>query len=184
MYYGLVHFPDIDTASINQLRRKYDPTVDRIAPHITIMFPVPDAVDLPVLVQHIEQVLADRPAFPLRLKGLVKSWDHWLFLTVQTGNQAIIELNTAIYTGILQPYHRADLEFVPHVSLGLFVIDSGYDHADPQQLAFDEDRYQIALREAEALNLDFTCTVDRLHLVAITDDFASITPVQAFTLSK
>jgi 2'-5' RNA ligase len=38
MSYALVHFPTIDTRQIDELRRKYDPQVDLIAPHITIPY--------------------------------------------------------------------------------------------------------------------------------------------------
>ena len=44
MIYSLVHYPAIDTKRINQLRRKYDPQVELIQPHITIMFPVPGSI--------------------------------------------------------------------------------------------------------------------------------------------
>ncbi|MFC1959966.1 2'-5' RNA ligase family protein [Chloroflexota bacterium] len=182
MYYGLVYFPAIDTRPINQIRRTYDPTVDLIAPHLTIMFPVPDEIGLIVLIQHIERVIKPRIVFPIQLKGLVKSWDHWLFLTLAAGNTEIIALNKALYTSILEPYHRPDLEFIPHISLGLFVKETGYDHKNPQQLTFDEPSYRAALRETEALNLDFTCTLDKLHLVALTDDFSNITTVREFPL--
>jgi 2'-5' RNA ligase len=86
MYYGLVHFPKIDIKHIDLLRKKYDPTVDLIQPHITIMFPVPDEVGEAALVQHIERVLKPWKPIPIRTRGFHKSWDHWLFLTLEEGN--------------------------------------------------------------------------------------------------
>jgi hypothetical protein len=44
MVFALVYYPNIDTISINQLRRKYDPQVDLIAPHITLMFPLSESI--------------------------------------------------------------------------------------------------------------------------------------------
>ena len=64
MYYGLVYYPSIHLDSINQIRRKHDPTVDAIALHMTVMFPVPDAIEQPTLNDHIEIILQRRRAFP------------------------------------------------------------------------------------------------------------------------
>ena len=44
VFYGLVHYPSIDTERIDRFRRKHDPLVDSIEPHITIVFPVPRSV--------------------------------------------------------------------------------------------------------------------------------------------
>jgi hypothetical protein len=41
MFYALVHYPQIDPEFINDFRRKYDPHVDLIEPHITFVFLVP-----------------------------------------------------------------------------------------------------------------------------------------------
>ncbi|MFQ5769749.1 MAG: 2'-5' RNA ligase family protein [bacterium] len=87
MYYRLVYYLDIDSKLINQIRKKYDPTIAVIAPHITIMFPIPESVGKGELVQHIESVLKYGQSFPFHLLGLQKSWDHWLFLTLAEGNK-------------------------------------------------------------------------------------------------
>ena len=44
MYYALISFLKADMTSIDQLRRKYDPTVDLIEPHLTVVFPVPESL--------------------------------------------------------------------------------------------------------------------------------------------
>ena len=184
MYYALVQYPNIDTERIDQIRRKYDPTVDLIGPHVTIMFPVPESVGEGALVRHIEKVLKHRQPFQVRIHGFKKSWDHWLFLTLEEGNTNVINviaLYEEIYTGILAQYRRDDIEFIPHIGLGLFVKEGAqYDLKDPKQLDFDAQRYQQALLEAQALNLDFRCQVDKLHLVKLVDDFSSITPFEVF----
>lgn len=185
MYTGLAHFPDIDTTRINQIRKKFAPTFDLIDPHITIMYPVPDEVKQETLVQHIERVLKPWRPFPIHISGLCKSWDHWLFLTLKEGNGDVIRLNKAVYTGILKPYHRADIEFVPHIGLGLFIKEGAdYDHKNPQRLEFDEQRYQTALREAEASGLDYRCVLDRLHLCTVTNDFTRIEKSRVFYLGE
>jgi hypothetical protein len=44
MLYALVHYPTVDVGSINQLRKKYDPQIDLIEPHLTLVFPVPASI--------------------------------------------------------------------------------------------------------------------------------------------
>jgi len=183
MYYGLVHYPDVDRALIDRIRREYDPTVDLIEPHLTVMFLVPDTVGEQELTVHIESVLEHWEPFPIRLHGFRKSSDHWLLLVLEDGNASVVKLFSDIYTGILAKFRRDDIEFIPHVSLGLFVKrPEQYDFKDPQELEFDEPSCQKAVEEAEALGMDFRCTVDRLHLVKFTDDVSRIVSSQEFLL--
>ncbi len=78
---------------------------------------------------------------------------------------------------------RNDIEFIPHIGLGLFVKNSAdYIFKDPQQLEFDEVKYEVALKEAKALGLDFKCTLDKLHLVSIIDDFSHVEREKEFIL--
>lgn len=175
MYYGLVYFPNIDSSHIDQFRIIFDPTYDLIEPHITILFPVPDTVGIESLVEHIKHVLENWVPFHIHIHGFHKSWDHWLFLTLEEGRDNVLRLNREIYTGILAPYRRDDIEYVPHIGLGLFVKDGAdYNLKNPQKLEFDEVKYEIALKEAKALGLDYKCTFDTLHLVSITDDFSNV----------
>jgi len=44
MFYALAHFPDIDTAKIDRLRKKYDPTYGLIGAHVTVVFLVPASI--------------------------------------------------------------------------------------------------------------------------------------------
>ncbi len=41
MHFALVHYPNVDIRLINQIRTKYNPTVEIV---ITIVFPVPESV--------------------------------------------------------------------------------------------------------------------------------------------
>ena len=171
MHYALVLYPEVEIERIQEIRRKFDPTFDVIRPHVTVLFPVPEAVGEAELVSHIECVLGDWKAFEIRLGGLVKSNDHWLFLTLQKGEDAVKELYQALYTGILAQYRRDDIEFVPHLGLGLFVKDQAtYDWNKPQESEFDQQKYDAAMRDAESFCLDSSWRVRKLHLVKIPDD--------------
>ena len=156
MVYALVHYPSIDTQQIDELRRKYDPQVDLIAPHITVIFPLSDEMDEPVLVSHIRDVLRGWRRFPIHLRGLAQSWDNYLFLLLEEGNAEVIRLHDELYAGLLASYHRKDMPYVPHVTLGSF--------------ADDAPRCAQALGDAEQISLQYQCVVDRLSLVKVSDD--------------
>jgi len=171
MHYALVLYPEVGIERIQQIRRQYDPTLDVIRPHVTVMFPVPEAVGERELVSHIESVLGNHKAFEIRLGGFVKSNDHWLFLTLGKGECEVKCLYQALYTGILAQYRRDDIEFVPHLALGLFVKDQAtYDWNKPRESEFDHQKYDAAMRDAEALRLDSSWEARTLHLVTIPDD--------------
>jgi 2'-5' RNA ligase len=199
MYYGLVYYPNLAHEGVERLRRRYDPTAAIIDLHLTVMFPVPDSVGEQPLIDHLTQVLASWEPFPVRLGGLQKSPDHWLFLTLAEGNQQMVALNREIYSGMLAKFHRDDLEFIPHLSLGLFLVEGvRYDWNNPRDADFDAESYQAARQEAEAWQIDLPLTVDELHLVKLVDeviewvsggrdDFpndARVEPLKIFTLGR
>ena len=169
MVYSLVHYPDIDTKRVNQLRRKYDPQVELIQPHITLMFPVASLIGEETLVNHLRAVLSDKHPFPIHLQGLDKSWDHYLFLLVDEGKDALADLHAHIYTGVLTDLRQTDLAYVPHVTLGMF--------------GDNINEYDKALDEAKRLNLDYRCVVDKLHLIKLDSERTHIKCSREFLLT-
>jgi 2'-5' RNA ligase len=172
MYWSLLYYPEVGIEALDRLRRKYDPLVDFIPPHVPVVFPVPAPEDEASLFAHVEQVLRGRKRFPLRLRGLEKSPDHWLFLLVEEGFEELVELFEAMYTGPLAPFRRHDLEYVPHVGLGLFVKPQVRYEMSAQSRAadLDEPTYREALSEAQAARIDIRCELSMLHLVEIGDE--------------
>src|SRR5262245_16843062 len=160
MIYALVHYPAVDPGLINQLRSKYDPQFHMIAPHITIMFPVPDSIGERGLVSHIESILSHWKPFPICLKGYRRSRDEYLFLLLNKGEGDVIRLRNEIYTGLLSEYRNEVRPFIPHVTLGVFTGKN--------------EEYAQALKEAELLNLDYECLLDRLHLIKVNDERSQI----------
>jgi 2'-5' RNA ligase len=169
MYYALVYYPKFDRKTeenIKAFRRKYDPFVDSWKPHIPFIFPVPcSEVEEEKLTEHVETVLRNWKSFPIRIGGFRKSWDHWLFLVLKEGNEEAIALHDELYTGILSSYLRSDIEYIPHIGIGLFVRkDAGYNVSDPRKVDCDVKLYSQALKEAKSLKIDSFDTVDRLFL--------------------
>jgi 2'-5' RNA ligase len=171
MYYALNFYPQLGTElseSIDAIRRQYDPTSGFTKPHITVLFPVPGSVGEGQLISHIQNVLSGWSPFEIRLGGFHKSRDHWLFLTLKEGETQVKKLYQALYTGILAEYRRDDIEFVPHLGLGLFIKEgSTYDWDNPRESDFDRERYEEALCRAKALPLPSSISVEKLQLTKI-----------------
>ncbi|MBE8990687.1 2'-5' RNA ligase family protein [Nostoc sp. LEGE 12450] len=155
MPYALVYYPNINTQQINKIRQKYDPQFYLIEPHITLIFPLLGFINEARLTLHIKNILSAWKRFPIHLQGFQKSWDEYLFLTVQEGKENAIKLHNDLYTGILAEYCRENTAFVPHLTLGVF--------------SKNRVQYLQALEEAQQLDLDYCCMVEKLNLLKITD---------------
>jgi 2'-5' RNA ligase len=97
MYYTLTIYPRLNddlAEAIEALRREYDPTFGFTEPHITVLFPVPDTVGEPELVEHVQRVLSHRSPFEIRLGGFRRSRDHWLLLISTEGDEALRQADT------------------------------------------------------------------------------------------
>jgi hypothetical protein len=169
MYYVLLYYPTFDRKTgenIEAFRRKYDPFADSWKPHLPFIFPVPcNEIEEEKFTEHVETVLKSWKPLPIHIGGFTKSWDHLLLLLLREGNEKVIALHDELYTGILAPYLRRDIEYIPHIGIGLFVRrDAGYNALDPKIVDFDEKLYSQALKEAESLKIDSFDTVDRLVL--------------------
>ena len=169
MIYSLVHFPKIDAERIDQIRRKYDPQVELIQPHITVMFPVPESIGEDKLIDHLGNVLRNTKSFTIQLQGLSKSPDDYLFLLVKEGKDAIVDLHAQIYTGVLGHLRKTDLPYVPHVTLGVF-RDTG-------------NEYARALAEAKRLDLHYRCAMYKLHFIKIDDERKRVVSSREFLLT-
>lgn len=169
MYYSLTYYPKFDRKTeenIEAFRIKYDSFVDVWKPHIPFIFPVPcSEIEEEKFAEHVETVLRNWKPFPIRIGNFCESWDHWLFLLLKEGNEKAIALHDELYTGILSSYLRRDIEYIPHIGIGLFVKeDAGYNALNPKTVDFDSKLYSQALKEAESLMIDCFDTVDRLVL--------------------
>lgn len=155
MSYALVYYPNINTQQINKFRQKYDPQFYLIEPHITLIFPLPESINKDHLTLHIENILSAWKIFPIHLQGFQKSWDKYLFLMVQEGKENALKLHNELYTGILAEYSRDNTTFIPHLTLGVFTKNIV--------------QYSHALEEAQQLDLDYCCMVDKLNLLKLND---------------
>ena len=86
-----------------------------------------------------------------------------------------------MYTGLLAPHRRRDIEYIPHIGLGYFGTEE-YDLTVQSVAPLDESRYNEGIEKAEAAGLDYKTQIDRLTLIEIGDQFTKTTVVREFRL--
>jgi 2'-5' RNA ligase len=175
--------PWLPAEPIGAFRRAHYPTAHLIEPHLTLVFPVPAAIGGDAFRKHVRDVVSRTPAFEIRLTGLDKSWDHWLFLGVAEGLDKVIALHDALYTGILLSYLWTQQPYVPHVGLGHFAEEQDTrDLLNLRPRAFDRARFDEARQEAKALHLDYTGHFSSVHIFGLDEDLTHVTPLEEIPL--
>ena len=112
MYYTVGIYPELAmelSEAIEAIRADYDPASHLIRHHITALFPVPDRVGKEECTSHVRTVLSRWSPFEIQLGGFHKSRDHWLFLTLQKGNDEVKRMYREFYSGILAEFRREDM---------------------------------------------------------------------------
>lgn len=153
--YAIVYFLNQNVAELNKFRQKYDPQWEMISLHITIVYPLSD-ISEEQLIEHIESVIKNRKPFPIHLNGLIKSFDHCLFLLVKEGKEEITKLHEQLYSGILQPYLKNDIPFTPHVTIGYFGDEND---------ELKKELYETALSEAAGMKINISLDFDSIALI-------------------
>jgi len=179
MFYTLLFYPEFDPETKEKLlefRKRYDPFVDSWKPHITFVFPVPaEDIDEEDLIAHIKSVLSRWKPFKVHIKGLEKSWDHWLFVLLDEGNDQLIQLHDELYTGPLKKYLREDIDFIPHIAIGLFTTkDVVYDLRDPKALDLDGPLFEKGMAAAREINFDLWNNLDAFALEKFDDELKTV----------
>ncbi len=163
---AVVLYPSIASDLLGRIRRAHDPSVHAIAPHVTVLFPIPETGQS--LTQHVARAAKQIQPFEISFDGFHTAPDHWLFLRLGRGADQCRQLHTALYAGDFAQYRRTDIEYVPHLALGLFLrARVWYDARSPNADDRDVVRYDRVLGQARPL-LDLPATtVTSLHLIEI-----------------
>ena len=109
-------------AYVDTFRRRYDPHVDLIMPHITLAFAAElDACDWMPFRSRIQAALADMPPFDLQVRAVDTFPDSlvlWLKPDDPDGQVATLR------NCIMSTFHGVEFDhadnFVPHISIGFF----------------------------------------------------------------
>lgn len=170
--FAVVYFLKTDLDKLDSLRKKYDPNWRIISPHMTIVFPLID-VSEDELSRLVKDVADNTKSFPLHLKGLTKSSDDYLFLLAKEGNEEIVKLHDKLYSGVLTPYLRKDIPFIPHITLGYFKTSDN---------VFNQELFEKAYIQADEMNIDINCNFNNIALIK-GDGLTSPKIIQIFNLA-
>ena len=180
MYLAFVYYPKIQHKKFQAFRNKYEPYANLLPEHLPLIFPVPESIGMGALENHILSVLENQKSIQVHFFGLKKTRDHWLFLTIKEGNDQILKLHDHFYQGMLAPWLRKELPYIPHLGLGLFSKERYDFNHSTTNLTLDKEKYDLARKEFEALNFDLWCTIDHLTMIRINKTFTKCTDIVHF----
>ncbi|WP_432403732.1 2'-5' RNA ligase family protein [Wukongibacter sp. M2B1] len=147
---------------IDELREKYDPAVNNVAPHITLVFPFESNIESSNIREHIEKNIKGIKPFEVELKGISGESNNYLFLNVIKGNEELTELHNRLYTGMLEefkPEFLRNTKFKPHLTVGKI---------------HDNEEFEKALKSTESFNKVFKTVVKRITVEIIGKNQESI----------
>jgi 2'-5' RNA ligase len=163
MYYALVYYPSNYPTAIDAFRKKYDSRHGLAKPHITLVFPVNANIGEDAIVHHLESILKTQTTITVSMEGIVRSWDDLVFLIVKNGKTKINELHEKLYAGILKPFLRSDIEYIPHITLGNVT--------------------NLNMEEAKNLNIRFEAKLNELTLIKRENEMSPIIWSKVFKLA-
>ncbi len=145
-------FNNIDT--INNIRGKYDPLANYIAPHITIVFPFESDFTTHELKEHFNRSLKGIKKFNIMLNNITGDYrDGYLFLNVKKGNDNIIELHDKLYSGLLEKFLFRKVTYCPHLTVGKIFDQKEFDDA-VDELNCHNEIYETVIDKVFVENID------------------------------
>ncbi|HSW78045.1 MAG TPA: 2'-5' RNA ligase family protein [Candidatus Chromulinivoraceae bacterium] len=125
MAYLVIAYPELQQSDfdwIQTYRRQNDRQFSLVEPHFSIVFAVSD-LDKDSFLNEVKQKIGDITAFDVDLKVATINKDnsgnyYHEFLVPDTGYSDIVKLHDKLYSGLLAPYLRFDVDFIPHISIG------------------------------------------------------------------
>jgi 2'-5' RNA ligase len=106
------------------VRAQHDPQHDLVEAHFTLMFPM-TGVSLTTLAGHVDRIAKRSRAVDFRLTQARAVQDRLaprshVFLIPDEGDAEIRELHSALYGGDFASSLRADIPYLPHVTVAVF----------------------------------------------------------------
>jgi 2'-5' RNA ligase len=141
-----------DRTWIERVRRVHDPQHMFVEPHFTLVFPFA-GVPVEQIAPHVSSIVTATPSINFVLKQAVAVRDSFsarshLFLLPEEGNEALHCVHKRLYTGVLATKLRADIPFVPHVTVGAFESHQEAERTarslDPINIEGKLDRVELA----------------------------------------
>jgi 2'-5' RNA ligase len=145
-------FNNIDT--INNIRGKYDPLANYIAPHISIVFPFECDLTTHELKEHFNKSLKGIKKFNIMLNKITGDYRYgYLFLNVKKGNDNIIELHDKLYSGLLEKFIFRKVTYCPHLTVGKMFDQKEFDGA-VDEFSCHNEIYETVIDKVFVENID------------------------------
>ena len=97
-------FPEFGNMKyIDGLREKYDPLVNKVRPHITLVFPFESGFSAYEISEILNSRLNKITPFEIKLQGLSAS-GKWLFLNLTDGIDVLTKIHNILYTNEFAGY--------------------------------------------------------------------------------
>jgi 2'-5' RNA ligase len=114
------------------------------------VFPFDSDLSTEELRLHVEYALEGIKPFEIELRGITGDFhDGYLFLNVKKGNDSVIELHDALYSGVLRRFLFRQVTYCPHLTVG---------RVEP---ALD---FGKALNELDHVDAQFRTVIDRVYV--------------------
>jgi len=125
MTYFVVAYPELQESDfdwIQSYRSQHDRQFSLVKPHFTLVFSIQE-LDKESFLAEVKQKVADVKAFDFELNVATINQDnsgkyYHEFLVPDVGYSNIVKLHDKLYSGLLAPYLRFDVDFIPHISIG------------------------------------------------------------------
>jgi hypothetical protein len=162
-------FQQSDFDWIQDYRRQHDKQFSIVDPHFTLVFAVHD-IHKDSFLNEVRQKTEGVHPFDFDLKVATINRDdsgsyYHEFLVPDTGYSNIVKLHDKLYSGLLAPYQRFDVDFIPHISIG------------------DSEGAQISKKRVDELNaLDMSIHGRIASLDVIEYNNGAITVIEKITL--
>ena len=143
---AIVGYPTLNESDhhwIESFRARRDPQASRIRAHFTFVFPA--ELEARLAVEHASAVLQGATSIPFVVRraepvpNLVDGGGQ-VFLVPEEGRDEIVALHDQLYGGLLRPFLREDIPFLPHITVG-----GAATFGDCQRLAEDLNASPLAV---------------------------------------
>ena len=121
-----ISYPDIsekDRVFIEEFRQIHDAQLSEVVKaHFTFVFGV-DQITESDYMAHIQKTAEASSEIAFTCRYAMLGADHFsdkaiIFLVPDEGYSAISLLHDQLYTGVLKSFHRLDIPFIPHITIG------------------------------------------------------------------
>src|SRR5579862_9388448 len=115
-------FPDVTNGyQIDWYRERFDPLAQKIAPHVTLVFPFESTnLESDALAHYVAERIQGIGAFDLEVSRPAAFAEGYVYLGINSGASQLRRLHDSLYAGDLRSFLRTDVDYIPHITIGRY----------------------------------------------------------------